>query len=880
MRTSSWLPALALLAACKDGGNGNNNGDDTDPSASFDAGCILVDGEGGYANIADALSITPDGGTITLCETTTGAITVADKAVIIEGAGVGQSSWSPPVNEAAITVAAGGSVTVSGITFIENSRSGIAVDGGTLVGADLQILSPDNYGVEALDGAVTLERVEVTEATWGGFEVVGGTFSLTDSIVSGATAFSVHAADKANVTLKGNTFSATTAVEGNDLSDGSMDDGFAVVAEDAIVRTEGNSFVGNLLGDVFAVSNATVEMTDDTSVGAVMSLWFDTATGKISGFAATEYLQYGLVAQGKLPMTLTDCTFSTQRAASAMQTSFDDFSGSFGVIALGPSLDIVGGKVSGNNGAGIYQSPGSATSVSIDISGTVIDDNARFGLVTYSGEMNVTDVTVSNTVADDLTCYDDAGSIVCNMALSAWNSDLVMTGGTIANNEGFTFAPLFASATVDGTTFTGNLDYGVFGYQVAFSGTNLKIEKNGQWPLWFQNGSSALIRNSAFTDNSFTQISTWTDSTTGDVYRYESGYAGNDIGAFDSTLVLENNVHTGGDGGVYASQAELEIRGDTFTGYNDQVVYGYDSAVTIEDVTITDVGGYPLFCSSGAMEVSGLEITDINHQFYSYANYMNDELQYEGEGDYAGQGIYLYDCAFSGEDITIAKTSSRAIYAYDSSLEIDGLEMSALNAEGYSSDGAVYVQITSDTAREAATITFNNVEISDVKNGNAFYLSNSRTGAGDSFEITNAVIGDERNEAGDISNNAIYASGIDSFSMTGFDIFNTGASAIYLANTTASLEGEDGDRTGRIVSPGRYGIEASTSSVQAEAFTVEDATLSGLYLPSGDHALIDVVVTSAVRYGMECSSLTTFGTCDAVDVTGTLGDVYLCTCPK
>lgn len=877
MRTPAIL-ALALLAACKGGGGPGDDTDDTD-SVVYEDGCIVVDGGRGYAKIEDAVTVAPDGAVITLCDKTTGAIVVADKAVTITGLGVGASSWTPPVNEPAITVSGGGSVTISGVTFAENTRSGVLVDGGTFTGTSLQILSPDNYGVESHGGDVTLDGVEVTEATWGAFEVDGGSFSLANGVVSAASAFGVHATNKADVTVKTTTFSATTAVDGNDLSDGSLDDGFAIAADDsAIVRTDGNTFVGNLLGDVFAVGNATVDLKNDTSTGALISLWFDSATAKVTGYTATDYLQYGIVAQGQLPLELTDVTLETTHEGSAAQLTFDDFSGSYGVIAIGPDVTMTGGRIAGHNGGGFYQSAGSATSVLLTATGTVIDDNYRWGLVTFSGDMTVTDVTVSRTLADDLTCYDDSGSIVCNMALSAWNSDLVMSGGRIEANEGFSFAPLFASATVDGTTITGNLEYGMFGYQVAFTGTNLVIEANGQWPLWFQTQSSALIQNSQFIGNSFTQVSEWSDSSTGDLYRYESGYAGNDLGLYDSTVVLEDNTHTGGDGGIYASLGELEIRGDTFEDYNDQVVYGYDSSVIVDDVKIDGVGGYPLFCSSGSFSVSGLEVHDINHQKYSYAQYKNDELQYSGEGEYAGQGIYLYDCDFSADDLTIDTTSSRALYAYDSSVEIDGFELKSLNAEGYSTDGAIYVNFSSDTTHEASSVVLNAVTITDVKAGHAIYVYGSRTGYGDSVEITDATIGDENGEAANINNNAVYAYGVESLSMSGFDIYNTGGSGLYLQNTNAYLLGKDSGREGRIFGAGGHGIETSGASIEAVDIHVEGATKSGLYLPTGEHNLTNVTVGSADRYGMECSSSTTFATCDSVDVTGDLGDVLTCTC--
>ena len=90
MRSTSLVFFLALLGCSgtteKDGSN-----DDTDTSGNiddpvYDPGCITVDGGGGYAKLADAVTVASEGAIIELCDGTYEESVVVEKSVTIRGA--------------------------------------------------------------------------------------------------------------------------------------------------------------------------------------------------------------------------------------------------------------------------------------------------------------------------------------------------------------------------------------------------------------------------------------------------------------------------------------------------------------------------------------------------------------------------------------------------------------------------------------------------------------------------------------------------------------------------------------------------------------------------------------------------------------------------
>ncbi len=844
LRSSLVLLALALaLGAC--GGNEPTDTEDTgtpgDTGPTYEEGCITVDGTGGYAYLADALTVAEGGSVISLCAPVEEAV-VVDKAVTIVG--TGDTLWIPPTNEPAAKVVEGGDLTISGVR-VETTRTGFEAEDGRLSLSNVSIDEVGTYGIDAKDSELELERVTIIGAPWGGVQTDGGSLVMRSSAVDGAFAYGLAMDGTEAELIDSQVVHTMYTGDGTEVSDG-----WAMTAHGGSLRLAGVEMVGNILGGVEALST-TLEVEDSTVHSSYFGIWIENTVATVTDTHVNLPLQYGMVVLGSRDVTLDGVDITTDPENSAMQT--EDGDGSMGVIGVDSDLVIQGGLVSGNNGAGVYLTNANSTEVSLTMSDTVVDDNARFGVVTFNGTMEITDVVVSNTRNDDL-CLAEDGGYACNMGLTAWVSDMTVRGGAVLDNEMWGLAALLGSVDVEGTTFSGNEEFGLFAQQAALTVSEADFDGGGQYGLYLYE-SNGVVQDSLFHNADHVSSSEYEDGE-GRLIEYYNWYRAQDIYAYMGSLVVQDCTFEHGQQGISSYSTELEVENSTFTDYNQQALYYYGAGgnkLVATDVSIDGIGGYAVQCSSGKIELDRVTISDVNSIANRYESYADGELQYSSDYTYVTNAIYGYQCDLAMEDVIIEEVQGPTIYMYGgsaASLEMDGVVLRDLGSSASTSRGAIYM----DYSQATPDVWLNDVEISQVHNGHAFeiYGPTDSSYAGGLVQLHDLSLGGGGEDT--IQGSGLYLSRVDNLTVAGLEIAGTGGSGIYLDDAEGELIGISSSLDGSITGPGTYGLYASESVLVVSDMAISGSGASGIYASGGEVQLSDVSVTGAGGYGLECAN--------------------------
>jgi parallel beta-helix repeat protein len=857
--------SLILLAACKDGGDDSGDTDDTNTGPG---GCFTINDAGGWPDLPSALGAAADGDTIALCEEITQDISV-DKSVTLVGNG---TVWTAPSNKHALTIENGATVTVEGVTF-SSTRSAIQVEldeagPATVTVRDCVFGSEehgtvDNYGIENVGGTLVVEGSTFYQAGWGALISTGGSVTVSGSTFDGNVDFGILLEDGAIGTITGNTFSFTVP------SDDDLENGWGVKAEDSTANLSGNTFSLNQYGDVRVSGGLSMlTMNGDTSDSSLIGIWLDAASASLTDVTITNYVQYGLVDESGATLDAVNPTFTTTHEGSAPATGAElgDFSGSFGMVLLGPDTTITGGVFSGNNGGAIWQNPGNDTEPAVlSISNTTITDNHRYGVLGYTVDATFTDVTVTDTIDDDATCCDENGSCWCNMAVAMFLSDIAWNGGALGGNGTFGLTTLSGAAEVSGVTFSDNETYGIYMQDSALVCDTCTFDQGRQYQIYLYQ-AGALITNSAFSNGSYTSEYEWTDTETGDVYTSISHYQAQDIFAYSSTLEISNTTFSNGESGIMSMLSEpTTIIDSTFDGYNTQPVYAYDSTLEVSRTDFLNTGSEPVYCYAADVTLDKVRIQGVTEYEYWYESWLNGELDYEYTSVSPGSAMYASSCTVSLEDVSISETYSRGLYLWDTALEMDGVTLSTIGTQGYSWDAAIYAYYSST----APDMVLNDVSIGDVQNGYGIYLVGSTTVAGGYVEMVGLNVGSA--DGSGTASAGVYMSSVERATLSSFDIQNTGSDGVYLTSTTATLA------DGVITNAAGYGVWSNASTLDISNVTVTNAAQSGFYLGGGTHTVNGSTVTGADRYGIECAAAT-FDGCATNTLDGAMGETYDCGC--
>ncbi|MFN7143505.1 MAG: right-handed parallel beta-helix repeat-containing protein, partial [Myxococcota bacterium] len=690
MRYTSVLFLLALTgcpAAGDDKGDtAGTTGDTGDTDVTYEEGCITVDGGGGYAKLADAVTVAPDGGVIELCAGTYDEAVTIEKSVTILGGG---ATLTGPGSDVPLIIA-GPNVTVQDLV-VESPRTGIKLDGATDVAlSGVTIAAAGSWGLTAKDATGTIDGLTITEPGAGGVQASGGSLAFTDLAIDYPASFGLELSDDADVTLTNATITGTLMVS-DDVSDGyavTIDGATLTMVDSAIVGAEGIGIYG---------VDAGVTLTGTTIRDAIyLGVFAFDSTYDFDGVDITgSYLQ-GVYLDGP-SVSLANTTVSTVTGTSC-ELTYDEWGADgnpwCGAINIaGDTVTLSGVTASGYENYGIIVQPNDEDVATLAVTDTTIDDVGRWGAYFVYAEGTVSGLTVTNLREPELTSDLICGYVDRSAAVLGVYADLDIDGMVLRDNMGWGFTNLLGDATITGSTFDGNHCWGYANYQstATVSGSTFTNgSQNGS--IYEQEGVLVLDGN------------TFTANKTGAVYEYDygtyvsrseySGGQGTDLTAYSSGAVyVTGNTFTSGDASlVLQNVAEAEVSGNSWTDYEGTLAYFYATTGTARfaNNTADDVVGPVAQSSYGPLEVANVTVgTTRASDLIEYAYYEDDALIYNysyssSNPVFYASGYYYDDGAgtitdmpgsLAVEDVTVTSAYSGVVYAYDAEIEVNGLEV-------------------------------------------------------------------------------------------------------------------------------------------------------------------------------------------------------------
>ncbi|MDP6932008.1 MAG: right-handed parallel beta-helix repeat-containing protein, partial [Myxococcota bacterium] len=393
MSSRSLLTFLAssALVSCTDGtgktpGSGSDDTGDTGTTVTYEEGCIMIDGDGGYAWLSDALTMADEGATIELCDGSLEESVVIDKTVAIVGPGPDEFTLVGNTNEPTITIQAA-NVSISGIT-VESTRSGIDIEEASGISlSDLRFESVDNYGINADDSEDLLVEACTFEGTgYGGVKVDGGSATVQDSTFSGNTGYGLLATGGASLTLTGSTISSTSY-------DSKGSNGVGVMLEDGSVGTlAGNVLTDNYLIGVYADSSD-LSLDGESISGSYYGIAAVLGELTATGLTLTDNILYGLYGFATEGTNLTGITVTgdpevVTEVASDDWGSEDYGYASTGLFVVTDDLYLSDSTVTGYNNAGILL--GEYDSGTLEVDTVTVADSGRKGIYLSGGDYTMT----------------------------------------------------------------------------------------------------------------------------------------------------------------------------------------------------------------------------------------------------------------------------------------------------------------------------------------------------------------------------------------------------------------------------------------------------------------------------------------------------------
>jgi hypothetical protein len=833
---------------------------------TYDEGCILVDGSGGYAHLVDAVTVAQDDAVITLCdETVDESVTILNKRVSIVGAG---TLWEPPTNTPAIIAGEGADVSLENVSILTTKAAVEAIDSAKfhIENADISFANGfGTYGITTINATVSASNVSITGAPWGAVRIDGGDFSGDQLTIDQSTAYGVHFDGGAVGTLTNSTITNTAYT---DDGSGSIFDGVGLYATgSSSVTTDGNVYTDNIFAAAYA-EVADISLNNDVAdntLGQYYGVIGDTGLVTLTNCTIANPYSWGVaIITGDLVLVDTDVSTSPELSFTSSIDKKGNISlGSMGIVSLGGTMDITGGSVSGFNSAGVWgESSGTDPIISID--GLVVDDNSERGLFVTDGELYATNTTVSNTHNNDEVCVDaTTGSRSCNMAMFAINSTVTF-GGVVTDNDDWGLTMINSDFTADNLYAARNVFTAIFGQTSSVSINNSTFEESREYALYLYD-SSSVVQNSSFMDPSYTYTYENWDGKGGWV---EYGYQAIDIFAYVSNLVVEDSNFINSDLALYVYDGSTAtIRDSAFDGANQSISGYYGADIEVINSTFNDVGANTIYgYDSMTLYIQDSTFTDVHPYFSSTVYYykdgsINSTYSYEN----AAPVIYASsNCSVEVEDVTMTTIPEEGIYLYEGDLEVDGLTISGISATNYSS-GAIYIY----NYTNAPDAEISNLTVDDVGYGDAVAITNYSAKEG-LVSLTDISIGQSKEATSGIASYGIdaYSTGIE---ISGLEIANTGGAGINLYDTTATITGASASMSGTIENSGNYGIATSYGQSTFSDLAIIDAAASGLSFIGGVHSLNNVTVNNAAQYGMTCSGIPSFSSC-TTSLDGALGD--------
>jgi len=788
------VPSLLFVAGCKgeDGDDGTTETGETAEPIVYEEGCILVDGGQGFANLADAYTVVPEGGEITLCEGTLDETLVITKSVTIVGPGVDTLTWNAPVNQAAIQVQGAAQVQISGVSFT-SSRNAVEIDGASGVTlSDVAFGSVGNTAIKVIDSEeVVIENATFTAPAYGGVSVEGGSATVRGSTFESPVGFGVYAQDGAKVTVESSTITGTVYTN----ADEGLIDGFALWAVGAsTLTTNGNTLTDNVVhvwGD-----DADVSLSGDVITGGFYGVVHTVGAFSMDGATVQDayWTALRIITPDDISISDTDLV-GTPELVAADPYNFSNYIGGGATLATDGTITMSDVNITGYNAMGMivlgYNDAPTVVAERLNIV-----NPGRYGLRMHGADATLTDVSVTDMrLVDDPATVNLSGNYDTGFAVSLWECNTRWTGGAVTGSELIGMINFAGSLQISGTTHGDHGAFGLWNYEgTAYVSGATFTNSPSDGGIANYTGSLTLD-SSTFIDNvaSYTYEYSYDDGNGGTVtYAYEYSHQSQDVICYSATsCALTNNTFSNGSAGVQISySSNVLIEGNTWTDYQRYPVYLYSQTdpVELKDNTFKDIGYYALYCYSGVVEAEGLVIDGIVSSM-SEVVYYTDGVETGGYTySSSGQALYLSNCSLAMRDSEISGANYHAMYAYDSAIELIDVTVRDGSSAGSTSYGTLRAQwAATKPSFYAAGLT-----VSGTTYGDGLQLYGA--GLSGVVELSDLTLTDNQGRG-------LLIQGLPGASLSDVTATGNGSDGAYLDAVSGELFGEN-----TFSSNGRYGL--------------------------------------------------------------------------
>lgn len=862
MRSSLLLlcPLSGLLVGGCDGGgklDDTSGGDTHDSAPVYDEGCITVDGAGGYAHLADAITVAEEGSTIALCEGTFAEPTEVTKGVSIIGAGPGTILEGDGTNAALTVVAA--NVTISGAT-VQGSYTGLAVTGADATISDIAFEATGGWGVTA-EGAtgLTISGCSFNE-TAGGVDVNGGSVTLTGNTFTLPTGFAIEIEGGGSAVIDDNQVDGVIADKNN------YKDGYGVYVTDGSSATMSGNTIAGAGSIAVKVKDGTVDAEGEVWSESPFGLYVDGGSATVAGSTLEEQSVVGVFALGD-SFSVTNTTVTTTSAASCELAYADwgpaggDYSCGGVLLAADVSAEVADVSVSGFNNFGVFLLPYTAAETTATLSNVTVDDVGRIGMY-FSGVNGTADgLTVTNLREPELAqpCTPDGYTYYIDYSASVVvaSGELAVTNSTFADNAGWGISAATARVSVADSTFTNNVCSGILNVQSALEVSGSTFTGAVTTGLIWDSYGATSITTSAFSGNHATSSYTY-DNGDGTSTTYTNSPAGVDLQVSSSTsFLLSDSTFSDGDQAIQSYSSEIEVVGNTFTGYEHTILYASQNTSTVfSSNTADDFGGYLMSTYYGEVEMNDNVVGSTRSYNYAYTSSTDGVLDYEySYSSYTpllyGYGTTSLPCDIIVDGLEAGSVYSTGINLYDCSAELSNIDFGEVGVGGsaqalygywYSVDPLLVIDDF-----QVETVTGNGVSLYGYSSGTSY------------IEVDGL-------DFSSVSGIGFYASGLESLSLTNSNLGETVSYGAQISGRTA------GDSTalvdGNTVGTGAaYGIYLSSlASVEVVNNTTTERT-SGMYISGSTAEIQGNAFINGTDFGMRCLA-TTLSLCASNDLSG------------
>lgn len=867
------LALLPALVAC----NGDTGED-------YPEGCILVDDEGGYAYLADALEVAEEGSVITLCGTDIVEKIEAAKSVTIRGEGARVSQWFPPTNEPALIVRPGATVTVQALGITSTRNAITVMEGGVLIVEDMEINEAGSYGIEATNAQVTAANIVIEQTLWGAIRVNGGTLDLTGSRLQSNTSWGVLVENEGSAIIHDSLIRSTYPSD----SEASQWDGWGVgVKSQGLATITATRLDQAVLGSVLLEDRAKVEV-DDVQVGdGFFGFWVSNAELVVTNSAADDVQLYSVLAEAGSTIDISGSTFANDPATSLWEDATNFLEGAYGILMQNAaSLDVTDSSFEGFNGGALWIAGSLTLPMPMNLTRVEVRNNGTQGILAQSVVATFEDVTIADTRNNDPACTA-SGGFDCNWGAALLSANVVWTGGEVSGNDYLGVFLAEGSLQATGVDFRDNAEVGMLAFDAAVTLEQAEATGVGGAVLDIQD-SVVLLRNIAFKDRSYDYVF---ESGTTRIVGYDEAI---DIYGTNAELTLEDVTFSNGNTAFDLTFSELTAVRTTF----DDYLVGIDQwggSVDLEGVAFTN-GGAGVSCTgSGELDLEDVSFENLRNHTYLTEIYTSGVLTSTTQSIARNAAVNTNSCVFTATDLTATTGEENAITLANTSATLQSVAVAGFGTLPLGTDLAA-VDIVQRSG--SANVFANDLSVDGMAAGHGLRIASH---VSDTAPAVTLVDVDIDNVSGDgvVFKSLLCATPPCDVSMTHFDIATAGGRGIALIGAVVTLNEPtisatgvgavtattgDGIRVERFDPNDTVDDDEIDSALVLDNVTIASAGASGVSVLGGTHSVEDLTVTSAAGYAMSCATdppdaaedVPVFDLCGWVALTGDLGQFSGC----